>query len=270
MHVMKEADPPHQKNPAVPFEVSAAILRALAKSPADRFQSMNEFQAALRAQVGSYSGPIHLTPPVGTTAILDEQRPASRSPSGLAYDVTFTPSPVAVTPPPYRTPSSRGHPPSSRSFTPPGETKQTTTFRNAAGETLDTDLTGRGRRRTALAVATIVGLAAAGLAVTLLVTRPADKPVSPESAATAAPSTPEPAPMPEPKFTPPPPPPVTPPPPVVEEKPAPPDPVPEKPRSRKSRSRRSAEGRAERAERVERPTTPSPPSEPPRINTERW
>ena len=276
MHVMKEAEPPHQKNPAVPFELSAAILRALAKSPADRFQSMNEFQAALRAQAGWHTGPIHLTPPVGTTAILNEPQPGSRlpsyqgarSPSGLAFDVTITPAPESVTPPPYRTPSSRGQPPAARGPTPPGEIKQTTTFRNATGETMDTDLTGRGTRRTALAVATIVGLAAAGLAVTLLVTRSASKPASPDPAAAAAPvAEPAPAPTPEPKFTPPPPAALPPPPPVVEDKPVAPDVEPAKSRPKKGKGKKGAEAGPARPD---RPSPPPPPPQPANINTERW
>ncbi len=271
MHVMKAAEPPHLKNPAVPVEISEAILRALAKEPADRFQTMSELQAAFRAQAGQRTGPIHLTPPVGTTAILD-QPAGARSPSGLAFDQTMaTPAPLSITPPLYRTPSSRGYHPPGPGPTPPGELKQTTTFRNAAGESLEVDLLGRGKRRTVVAVASIVGLAAAGLAVTLLVTRPADKPASPDPAAAAAPVEPEPRSIPEPKFVPPTPP-LAPPPPVVEaEPPAPaPDPVPPRPK-KTGKGKRPVASSAARPERPPRPVAPPDPPEPPKpASTERW
>jgi hypothetical protein len=99
---MKEPVPPQHKNPAVPSDVSAAILQsALAKSPDDRFQSMHEFQAALRSHAVSASSPrpVHGIPVVGSTAILNEQPAANSRRSGVAFDQTMaTPAPVSLRP----------------------------------------------------------------------------------------------------------------------------------------------------------------------------
>jgi len=46
-HLHDKPLPPDEVNPAVPRSVSDAILHALAKRPADRFQAASEFQAAL-------------------------------------------------------------------------------------------------------------------------------------------------------------------------------------------------------------------------------
>jgi len=271
MHVMKEPDPPHLKNPAVPVEVSEAILRALAKAPDDRFQSMTELQAALRAHVSAHTGPIHITPPVGTTAILDEPRPQSRPPShppsGFAFDRTMaTPAPVSVTPPAYRAG------PTPRPLEPAAGAKQTTTFRNATGEATDVDVDLRPKRRTAMAVAAIVGLAAAGLVITLLVTRPSpNKPAAPEPAATAAPApAPEPEPTPpQPKFAPPAVPAIEPTSPTPVATPTPPADEPSKTRPKKSGTSKPKKGGGEPA--VHTPDKPTEAPAPSRGNpTERW
>jgi serine/threonine protein kinase len=236
MHVMKEPVPPEQKNPAVPSDVSAAILRALAKSPDHRFQSMLEFQTALRRYATSRSTPVHGMPAVGTTAILDEQPETHSRRSGVAFDQTMaTPAPVSVRPgsvPPSRASSRPGSVPPAHISTvvePVTSPKQTTTFRTATGEIADTALTTPGRRRTMIAVGSIVGLAAVGLAITLLVTRPSNHPSAPAEPASAAPA-PEPAAIPAtptaqpervPAFEPPPPPAVAPavePPPPAEDR----------------------------------------------------
>jgi serine/threonine protein kinase len=49
MHVSAEAPPVRQANPAVPGFVEATILRGMAKSPEQRFQSMTELADALRS-----------------------------------------------------------------------------------------------------------------------------------------------------------------------------------------------------------------------------
>ncbi len=53
MHVTKPVPPPRAKNPAIPAELEAVILKALAKPPDDRWQSMNELDAALRTSIGA-------------------------------------------------------------------------------------------------------------------------------------------------------------------------------------------------------------------------
>lgn len=221
MHVMKEPVPPEQKNPAVPGDVSAAILRALAKSPNDRFQSMLEFQAALRRHATSHGTPVHGIPAVGSTAILNEQYETHSQRSGVAFDLTMaTPPPVSLRPgsvPASHVSARPGSFPPSHISTvvePSTSPKQTTTFRNATGEVADTAFTSHGKRRAVIAVGSIVGLAAVGLAITLLVTRPANHPALPSEPAAAAPA-PEPAAIPSapaaqperlPAFEPPPPP----------------------------------------------------------------
>jgi serine/threonine-protein kinase len=272
MHVMKEPEPPQHKNPEVPPEVNAAILRALAKAPSDRFQSMTEFLSALRGYAAGHTGPIHLTPPVGSTAILPQQWPGGRPHSGFALDRTMaTPAPVPVTPGVFQPVHS------SRVVEPAAGVKQTTTFRNASGEATDVDFNGgRGKRRTVVAVAAIVGLAAAGLAITVLVTRPSPgKSAATESAATAPAPTPEPEPVPTPKFTPPPAAPAfEPPPPAPAAEPTPPA-----DESGKHHGKKAGAGKGKKG--AEQPTAkitdrPSPPAAPPpaapsgRNNTERW
>ena len=284
MHVMKEPEPPQNKNPAVPAEVSAAILRALAKSPDDRFQSMTEFQHALRGHALGHSTPIHLTPPVGNTAILIEQppfgRPPSRPParqpsrpnSGYAFDQTMaTPAPVSVTPGVFQ-------PPRTSTFDEPANGgKQTTTFRNAAGEASDTDYLVRPKRRTAIAVATIVGLAAVGLAVTVMITRPssskstAGDPAAGTPAAAAVPASPEPTPAPT--FEPPAPPPRAfepPPAPPVEDTRAVGENTKAHKKSGTGKGRKGAEPAPVKP--PERPTAPAAPPAAPggKNNTERW
>ncbi len=50
-HQSKIATPPHQVNPRIPLELSAVIMRALAKKPSDRFQTADELAAALEFAV---------------------------------------------------------------------------------------------------------------------------------------------------------------------------------------------------------------------------
>jgi serine/threonine protein kinase len=288
MHVMKEAEPPHLRNATVPPELSAAILRALAKSPEDRFQSMSEFQATLRSSVAAaHTGPILIAPQVGTTAILDEPRrpspsrppssspyrppsyPPSRPPSNphFAYDQTMaTPAPVSITPGVFQPATA------SRFPEPPAPVKQTTTFRHATGESTDMAFNVGHKRRTAIAVASIVGLAAVGLAITMLVTRPgANKPAASEPAPAVVPAAPAPEPVPAPSFKPPPPERAFEPPPPPAVQPTPPPVAEEDGKHRKkgsSKGRRTADRAPDRE--PERPSAPPPPPAGGKNNTERW
>jgi serine/threonine-protein kinase len=218
MHVMREPEPPQRRNPAIPDAVAAAILCALAKDPNHRFATMVDFQAALRGHGVAYGTPVHGVPTVGTTAILDPlQSSAARQPSGLGFDLTMeTPPPVLVSAgarPPSRPPAHV-----STVVEPTPNIKQSTTFRTATGEVSDTDMVMPGKSRTKIAVFGGVTLVAAGIAATILLTRPSptkDVPAGPaatapapepEPAALAAPPTHEPAhgfepPAPEPQPT---------------------------------------------------------------------
>jgi hypothetical protein len=122
-------------------------------------------------------------------------------------------------------------------------------------------------------VAAIVGLAAAGLGITLLVTRPStSKPAAPEPAATTP--APEPDPTPPPRFTPPPVAPTveaTPPAPAAE--PAPAADEPSKLRPKKTATGKGKKGGEPPAGRTgERPSAPAdtPAAPASRVNTERW
>jgi len=268
MHVMKEPENPQHKNPAVPPAVSAAILRALAKSPGDRFQSMLEFQAALRGHTTSHNTPVHgVMPPSPHTTAIDTQSNAHWSSPRFAFDQTMaTPAPVSLRP--------GSVPPShvSTMVEPVAIPKQTTTFRTAAGEVSDTALTGTGKRRTVIAVGAIVGLAAVGLAITVLVTRPSSPPPtgSTESAATAPAPEPVavpviPAALPErvPSFEPPPPPAETPPPQPFEE-------AKQHKKSGSSKAKKGGEKVADKPEKPAQPKVESPASAADKKNTERW
>ena len=50
-HQSKIATPPHQVNPSIPLELSAVIMRSLAKRPDDRFQTAGELASALEFAV---------------------------------------------------------------------------------------------------------------------------------------------------------------------------------------------------------------------------
>jgi serine/threonine protein kinase len=270
MHVMKEPVPPQQINPTVPNDVSAAILRALAKSPDDRFQSMHEFQAALRGHTTTHSTPVHGLPATSSTAILNEQPATNWRRSGAAFDQTMaTPPPVLVRP---------GSVPPSHVSTvvePVTSPKQTTTFRTAAGEVSDTELTSSSRRRTVIAVGSIVGLAAVGLAITLLVTRPSTHPAGSTGPAAASAPAAEPAAIPAeperiPAFEPPAPPRPAP---TVEPTPLPAEET--KQHKRGSATKPKKPGERVPGERViEKPEKPAAPEAPPPAaggkNTERW
>ena len=293
MHVMKEPVPPQQKNPAVTDDVSAAILRALAKSPDDRFQSMHEFQAALRSHTTTHSTPMQGVPSVGTTAILNEQPESRWRRSGAAFDETMaTPAPVSLRPgsvPPGSPRTAPGEwpgapvsgrpgsvPPShvSTVVEPVTSPKQTTTFRTATGEVADVSFTSTSKRRTVIAVGSIVGLAAVGLTITLLVTRPSPQAAPPAQPAARAPE-PEPEPaapaaQPEraPRFEPPPPPA-----PTAEPIPFPAEETRQHKKGSPGRPRKGVEKPSEKV--AGKPEKPAPPELPPPStaggkNTERW
>lgn len=276
MHVMRPPEHPQSKNPSIPDAVASAMLCALAKSPADRFQTMSEFQAALRLPAGSHATPMFGNQPsaVRTTALLDDQQVLAAQ-RGMPFDVTMaTPPPVPLGRQPSRPPSrAPSWPPSHIStlvdqpstVAPPNPIKQSTTFRHATGELGMADTGIRGKRTTVVAAAAVVALAAAGLIITLLVTRPSGKtPVGdpmPTTAPTVEPTTPPPStfvpPQAEP-FDPPAPPPAV----------RPPDPEPQDPKPPK----KTGGGRPKKN--IERPTerpTPPPVEQPTKKDpTERW
>jgi tRNA A-37 threonylcarbamoyl transferase component Bud32 len=202
MHVMKAPENPQLRNPAIPDNVAAAILRALAKSPDDRFQSMLEFQAALRTHGLSRATPVH-----GISTGYDVDL------GGLGWPaLAATPAPVTLRP--GSVPPRAGSTPPSYVPTlvePTAPTKQTTTFRTHTGEVTEApSFPPPNKRRTVVAVSAIVGVAAVALAITVLVTRPSAHAPAADSTpvpATAPAPDPDPDPIParktEPEFVPP-------------------------------------------------------------------
>ena len=287
MHVMREPEPPQARNPSIPDSVAAAMLCALAKDPSNRFQSMLELQAALRSQMPGHAVPSFAPPSAVRTAILDEQAAAAER-AAMPFDRTMaTPAPVYLrtpppvyptTPPPVslRSPSRPPRQPSSppapgstmldpaAARDPLSSTKQPTTFRTATGEVSDTDIKIRSKRSPLAGIMAVVVLAAAGLVVTILVTRPSSKPVPVETVA------PPPEPVPIPPLAPPPPP--------------PPDPVPaaeppsqiphytaEEPDIQKGKGHRKPGVRTPKPPASKPNEGPLPPSaEPSKKETERW
>jgi eukaryotic-like serine/threonine-protein kinase len=76
-HVLEQPTPPSRLNADVSPDLDAVILRALAKNPANRYQTAEEFREDLeRVRRGL---PVNATPllPAGTTQVID--RPASRT-----------------------------------------------------------------------------------------------------------------------------------------------------------------------------------------------
>jgi len=65
-HMMAAPPPVAQLRPAVPPAVSAALERALAKTPADRFNPVAQFSDALRHGTGPLAGPAPAPPPTST------------------------------------------------------------------------------------------------------------------------------------------------------------------------------------------------------------
>jgi hypothetical protein len=105
MHSDSPLRPPRQLNPDIPDALEQVILRAMAKRPADRFQTADEMAAALlsasapptvvpRQPVSQLAGQRPLAPPMVTPAPV--LPPAQTSAPASA----FTPAPTAVVAPP--------------------------------------------------------------------------------------------------------------------------------------------------------------------------
>jgi eukaryotic-like serine/threonine-protein kinase len=145
-HVMQPPPHPKTKNASIPDTVAAAILRALAKAPGERFQSMTELQTALRGQGAVTS--THGSGSTSPTAPLPESANL-----GLAAAATIL--------------------------------SGSTTFQTTTGELADEQVGSPRKRKVLVAVAGVVGLAAAGVIVTLLATGAPTKPSSTAPAPTA-------------------------------------------------------------------------------------
>ena len=93
-HINAVPVPPHQISHQVPTAVSAAVMRALAKDPLQRFATADEFLHALKltpatSEAGAtYAAPLPAAPPTATSV----RTPASR-PSGPPQPVSAAPGP---------------------------------------------------------------------------------------------------------------------------------------------------------------------------------
>lgn len=109
-HVNTEAPAPSTVNPKVPAEFDSVVMKALAKDPADRFQSADEFRArlegvknALRSKAGS---PVLIGVPVRDVApaaepiepVVAYSAPAGGSESAVAESADVTPAPESDVP----------------------------------------------------------------------------------------------------------------------------------------------------------------------------
>ena len=89
--------PPRELNPAVSVATEAAILRALAIRPQDRFRSMADFKRALPAQSSLPPAGAYATPGIGPGRMDGAEWPSTPAMS--------PPSPVTPPPTPYSVPS---------------------------------------------------------------------------------------------------------------------------------------------------------------------
>ena len=69
-HLVAVPPPITQLRPAVPADVAAALQRALAKTPADRFNPVAQFASALRSPTGNVTTPVTASAPRSSRAIL--------------------------------------------------------------------------------------------------------------------------------------------------------------------------------------------------------
>ena len=91
MHIGSQPAPPRTLNAEVPNAIEAAIMRALAKDPNQRFASMADFQEALRPASRSSTGSsptISVTPRVPSQ--LPEQETAASGAPGSPAAITWT------------------------------------------------------------------------------------------------------------------------------------------------------------------------------------
>lgn len=74
--------PPHEFQPGIPTMVEAAVLRALAKKPGDRFQTAEAMRSALLGAAAARTGPEAATSPGAATRIM-AQTPETPAPTRL-------------------------------------------------------------------------------------------------------------------------------------------------------------------------------------------
>ena len=79
-HVNTPPKPPREINPEVPLELEEIILKALAKEPKRRFQSADEFRAALQGTIAPASPPVAPVAPASPPVVPEPPTPAVAAP----------------------------------------------------------------------------------------------------------------------------------------------------------------------------------------------
>jgi eukaryotic-like serine/threonine-protein kinase len=171
-HITAPVPSPRAINPRLPPSVESIILRALAKPREDRFQTMDEFAAALLDPEGyAASAPAHTahTPDIVSTAIMDSPGavPNGRADSVVSGQVLFGNSNTEMGALSVPLPS---------------------TFRHAVGELTEEEAGLRKTRKTGLVIAAITAAAVAGLTI-FFSQQGSTNPASPDKTATLAPPT---------------------------------------------------------------------------------
>jgi serine/threonine protein kinase len=179
-HITAAVPSPRAINPLLPRSIESIILRALAKAREDRFQTMDEFAAALLDPESYAATAPALTPRpahVASTAIKDSQgaAPDGRADSVVSGQVLFGNSNTEL---------------GARSVPLPS------TFRHAAGELTqeeaDLETPARPRKKTAFIAAVVGAVAIAGLAVYFLTQQSSTDPPAPNQGTTVVqPTTPK-------------------------------------------------------------------------------
>jgi len=122
-HLQSAPRPPVELQPGLPAELNQVILMAMAKEPAQRFQTADAFRAALKATAeslgGSLVGVAAVAPPAAEmggamAALLDGSSPAAAA----AGPVTPPARPPAAPPPPISSSAAPPAPPAAAAWTP--------------------------------------------------------------------------------------------------------------------------------------------------------
>jgi serine/threonine-protein kinase len=89
MHMSQAPEPPAVRNPAVPPALEAAVLKALAKQPDDRFADMDELEGALRSD-GARTLLLEPSGGLGVVPSAAEPSPLGSKASTAVYLTTFS------------------------------------------------------------------------------------------------------------------------------------------------------------------------------------
>ncbi|MBX3127905.1 MAG: protein kinase [Polyangiaceae bacterium] len=100
MHIQSEPPPPRALRPDIPPSLEAVILRALAKDPARRFQSAEEFAEALRAAALELGHALQLPTPAPGAAFRSSVAPTMPASASPSVGGTSSPLSTVREPPP--------------------------------------------------------------------------------------------------------------------------------------------------------------------------